>query len=305
MLKCCVKREKKMLYKNLILLLVFSFVLSTQVFAQDDDWKEPDSSRAWDWKDFKIEIGKFYKKGKPVVSFNYGFSKINLKDINSSFAKPNLLELKLGHESETSVEDNILKYRYTNVFLNYISTDLSNESEAEGLRSNLWRFGVGWSSGYGYDFDGPSLILFNSNSLNWSRLDLKDFPADQVEKNRLDRFNQSFRFGTSADGGIRFKIAPLIALDASYERSIIFERHLFWKWAGSEIIYIASDGLLNAFINEIKDSSPFAAPIVSFALKSALSYGIYELRQEKMNWPFSTAAPLAYDQFKFGITFIF
>jgi hypothetical protein len=32
---------------------------------------------------------------------------------------------------------------------------------------------------------------------------------------------------------------------------------------------------------------------------------MYQLRQEKMNWPFNTAPPLAYDQFKFGVTFVF
>jgi hypothetical protein len=53
------------------------------------------------------------------------------------------------------------------------------------------------------------------------------------------------------------------------------------------------------------DSSPYAGPVVGFILKSALSYGIYELRQEKMNWPFSSAAPLSYDQVKFGMTFNF
>ncbi|HSP87628.1 MAG TPA: hypothetical protein VLN45_05810, partial [Ignavibacteriaceae bacterium] len=62
---------------------------------------------------------------------------------------------------------------------------------------------------------------------------------------------------------------------------------------------------LDSFVDEIMDSSPYAAPIVGFVLKCALSYGVYELRQDKMNWPFKSAAPLAYDQFKFGMTFTF
>jgi hypothetical protein len=63
--------------------------------------------------------------------------------------------------------------------------------------------------------------------------------------------------------------------------------------------------LLDTFINEVFKSSPAAGPIVNFVLKNALAYGIYELRQEKMNWPFSSEAPLAFDQFKVGVTFIF
>ena len=294
-----------MLSKSLTFLLFFLFILSFPGFAHDKS-RDCDSTKTWNWEDFKSELEKFQKKGKPALSLSYGFSKINLKDLNSSFAKPNLIELKLGHSSENPVDfDEITKYRFTNVFLSYISTELSKKNAGNGLRSNLWRFGGSYSSGYGYNFGDQSIVLFNSGSFNWSRLDLKDFPTDTQEKDRLDRFNNSFRFGTSAEGGIRFKIIPLIAVEAGYERAIIFERHLFWKWLGSEVIYFTGQGILDAFIHEIKDSSPIAAPVVSFILKSALSYGIYELRQEKMNWPFASAAPLAYDQFKFGISFTF
>ena len=93
--------------------------------------------------------------------------------------------------------------------------------------------------------------------------------------------------------------------DAGYERSIVFQRHLFWKWAGSAIIEAAAQGLLDGFISEVFESTPAAGPIVNFLLKNALAYGIYELRQDKMNWPFSSEAPIAYDQFKFGVTFVF
>ncbi len=56
---------------------------------------------------------------------------------------------------------------------------------------------------------------------------------------------------------------------------------------------------------EVFESSPAAGPIVNFLLKNALAYGFYELRQEKMNWPFNSEAPIAYDQFKFGVTVVF
>jgi hypothetical protein len=94
-------------------------------------------------------------------------------------------------------------------------------------------------------------------------------------------------------------------LDAGYERSIVFQRHLFWKWAGSAVMETAAQGLLDGFINKIFCSSPAAGPIVNFVLKNALAYGIYELRKDKMNWPFNSEAPFTYDQFKFGMTFVF
>ncbi|MGE5847186.1 MAG: hypothetical protein ACM34O_10705, partial [Ignavibacteria bacterium] len=103
----------------------------------------------------------------------------------------------------------------------------------------------------------------------------------------------------------KIKVLPVLTLEAGYERSIIFPRHLFWKWLGSAGIELIGQWALDEFIDNIMDSSPYAAPVVNFVLKNALAYGIYELRQEKMNWPFNSAAPLAYDQFKFGVTFVF
>jgi len=80
---------------------------------------------------------------------------------------------------------------------------------------------------------------------------------------------------------------------------------LFWKWAGSAIIEAAANGLLDVFIKEVFESSPQAGPIVNFLLKNALAYGIYELRQSDMNWPFTTTPPLAFDTFRFGVNFTF
>lgn len=80
---------------------------------------------------------------------------------------------------------------------------------------------------------------------------------------------------------------------------------MFWKWAGSAIIEAAANGVLDVFIKEIFKSSPSAGPIVFFILKSALGYGLYELRQEKMNWPFPSAPPIAMDNIKFGVTLTF
>jgi hypothetical protein len=95
-----------------------------------------------------------------------------------------------------------------------------------------------------------------------------------------------------------------MSIDASYERSIIFPRHLFWKWTGSVLIEAAGQWAVDGFVDRVLDSAPYAAPIVSFVLKNALSYGMYELRHDKMNWPFDTVSPLAYDQFKVGLTFV-
>ena len=302
--------------KLLLFVTVITLLLSNVLFSQEEEeeWKESDSAETedsdwWDndWDDFDFDFDLFDTHKSPSVSLTYGFSSINLKNFSGSFADPNVPELKLGYTTAKSgwEDDGILNYKYNYLFVSNITTDISGTPGANEIESNLWRFGFGWAKGYGYDLGAAAIIPYNSYSLAWSRLDVKKFPDNQEDMDKLALYNESFRFGTGSEAGLRIQVIPQVTLEGAYERSVIFERHLFWKWAGSALIEGAGHWALDSFVDRIMESSPYAAPVVAFVLKSALSYGVYELRQEKMNWPFKSAAPIAYDQFKFGMTFNF
>ena len=280
-----------------------------EVVKQDStESSDKDEHTKFDWHDFNTKFNLFDSHHSPSVSLAYGFSSMNIHNFSASFAKPNIPEIKLGYTSEKPVwnEEGILHLKYNYLFLSNITTDISGTPAANEIQSNLWRFGLGWDDGYGYKLGSSSAIIpYNSFSFGWSRLDVKNFPSNPDDANKLSLFNDAFRFGTGSEAGLKIKVIPLVNVEVGYERSVIFERHLFWKWAGSALIEVGGNWALDAFVDKIMDSSPYAAPIVGFVLKGALSYGIYELRQEKMNWPFESAAPLAYDQFKFGLTFNF
>lgn len=308
----------------LIVLITFLFAGSSSVLSQEKDGEsndavEEDSAEAsnmdwnnWEdnWDNFEFDFDLFdpYFSKSPSISLTYGLSNINLHNFSGSFADPQIPEIKLGYTSEKPSwnDENILHYKYSYLFLSNVTTNISGTPAANEIESNLWRFGLGWANGYGYNLgSGAAILPYNSYSFSWSRLDVKNFPANPEDANKLLLYDESFRFGTGSEAGLRIRVIPLITFEAGYERSVIFERHLFWKWAGSALIEGAGHWALDAFVEKIMDSSPYAAPVVGFVLKSALSYGIYELRQEKMNWPFSSAAPLSYDQVKFGMTFNF
>jgi len=277
-------------------------------FSDDENWGdwEKDFDKEWDkdWKDWGSHSFKF--KGMPSVSLNYGLAKLSRKDLTGSFSKPGMIELRLGYQTEKSIKNHeeIIDQSNKYFHLGNINSDIGTISNTK-YNSNTWRFGLGNSSGYGYKLGNSAILLNHTVSIDWSRIDIKSSISSPGDSSILSLYNKSFRFGTTWNGGIQVKIIPQLAIDASFERSIIFERHMFWKWAGSLIVESAGQMLIDHFIGEILDSSPNAAPVVNFLLKNALSYGIYELRKEKMNWPFETASPLAYDQFKFGLTFIF
>jgi len=297
------------MYRNKLLIILALSVLSVSyIYAQVDD--TTGNGNEWWGHNHRFRLHWFKEdfSGKPTISFNYGLVKTTLRNFDESFKNPGLAELKLGYTRQSSnfMEENILNYNYKYLFISNVSADLSGGNTNTGeLKADLWRFGFGQASGYGYKLGDAAIIPYYAFSINWSQLKMQSTPITTNDLNTTNLFNESFRFGTSTEGGVRFKIIPHLVLEAGYERFIIFPRHLFWKWAGSVLIEAAGQWGIDGFVNEILDSSPYAVPVVNFILKNALSYGIYELRQDKMNWPFNTVAPLSYDQFSFGVTFVF
>ncbi len=303
------------MYYNKLLIIVLALLFSLPVLSQDDSTKTEDEwDWHWgemdDWEDWVADFG--FKKSRPAISFQYGLANMSRTDIQSQFVDPNLLELKLGYIKNRDAwgTDYIIRHNYKFIYLSNESNKLAGK-EAAGteIESDMWRYGSGWSSGYGYKLGKSSAIIpYYSYTLNWSNINF-NYPDALTDTSQdvqtLNLYDESFRFGTSTEGGVRVKIIENLMLDAGYERSIVFQRHLFWKWAGSALIEVAAQGLLDSFINEVFESSPAAGPVVNFLLKNALAYGLYELRQDEMNWPFGGEPPIAYDQFKFGLTFVF
>jgi opacity protein-like surface antigen len=300
-----------MIYKKILFSMMLSLISLIYIYPQSEDTTEVNNDN---WKHhqlhhhFRFNMFNNEFTGNPTITANYGFSKISMDNFNESFGNPSLVELKLGYTSEKCnfEEENILDYNFKYFYVSNISVDLTNNSSGStDLKTDLWRFGFGRSTGYGYNLGSAAIIPYHTYSFEWSKLRMEDTPLNTDDKNTTDLFNQTFRFGNSTEAGIKFQFMPNMSIDAGYERSVIFPRHIFWEWAGGAAIEAAGQWAIDGFVNEILDSSPYAAPVVNFILKNALSYGLYELRHDEMNWPFNTAAPLAYDQFKFGVTFVF
>jgi hypothetical protein len=298
--------EKKMLNRKLFLLISFTLLALATAFAQEED----STTSKWDGcYNHKFNFNFFHHefKGKPSASLFYGFSQTGLNNFTGSFSKPNLIELKLGYTDIKSMWKDFGVVKYTDEFfhISNFSTDLSGDNYVSKLSTDMWRFGLEWASGYGYELNNSAIIPYSSFSIDWSRLRIKNMPLNPTDQILLVPFNKTFRFGTSVEGGIKYEVVPHFFIDAGYQRSIIFPHHLFWKWAGSSIVEMAGQGAIDTFIKKIIKSSPSAGPIMSFILKNSLSYGIYELRREKMNWPFESTSPLTYDQLKIGFSFVF
>ncbi len=270
-----------------------------------DDWENWDEEVNRRWEE-KFDMFEF--SGAPTIAANFGLYKMDHNDLNGSFAEPRAFQLKLGYTEVDKIWQSsyLLSTNFRYLSASNITTDLADISESDSAyETNNWKISLGRSSGYGYEFGPSAIFLTSGTSLDWTRLHMTETLFDSADKNITGLFNNTFRFGTSFEAGIRFQIFRQLSIEANYERSAVFSRHLFWKWLGSTVIEAGSQALIDKFIEEILDSSPYFAPVMGFLLKNGLSYGLYELRKEKMNWPFNSAPPLTHDQFKFGVTFVF
>ncbi|HSW56245.1 MAG TPA: hypothetical protein VLH59_14260 [Ignavibacteriaceae bacterium] len=293
--------------KPLSITVLFLFIFFSPFIIVAQDSTETSDTWKWEWDEF--DEWTEWKNKKPTISIDYGLSDISRTDVENPFAKSSLIELKLGYTYNriSKYAEYIDKQTFNYLFLNKNSTELAGGSETTSdIETDNWQFGLGWSSGYGYKMgEAASITPYYTSSFTWTNLDFADDSLSVNDERIKQLYDETFRFGSSYETGVRIQPTELIVLEGGYERSIVFERHLFWKWAGSGIIELAANGLLDVFIKEVFKSSPSAGPIVFFVLKTALGYGLYELRQDKMNWPFPSAPPIAMDNIKFGVTLMF
>jgi hypothetical protein len=298
------------IYSFAILLII---IFSIPSYSQDKDTVKTKGKEKYN----VFEDYKFYQ-GRPTIDLSYGISKPYLfnSDVNSdaSFIRQGLLEMKLGYTYEKKYRygKNITKYVNRFIYGGFVASNLDIKAE-DNSDIKTWRFGIGNSSGYGYKvWDNSSIILYNSSSLAWTRYDngIPDPPymgneISPVYENTKD-FNRTFRFGTGMQAGIIIPIQGIVNIQAQFDRTLVFPRHLVWKNIGSAIIEAIVQSAADGFVHGIfKSSSPAVAPIINFIFKNGIAFALYELRREKMNWPFESAPPMLYDSFKAGFSFKF
>jgi hypothetical protein len=289
-----------------ILLIIF---LLLPLYSQDKDTVKNKGKEKYN----VFEDYKFYE-GRPTIDLSYGISKPDLFNSGASFIRQGLLEMKLGYTYEK-------KYRYGNDITKYVNRFIYGGFFANNLHLKpydngdikTWRFGIGTSSGYGYQvWDKSSIILYNSNSLAWTRYDNDLYPDFFVGNeyvpeyyNTLE-FNRTIRFGTGMQAGIIIPIQGIVNIQVQFDRTLVFPHHLVWKNIGSAIIEAAVQSAADGFVHGIfKSSSPAVAPVINFIFKNGIALAMYELRREKMNWPFESAPPMVFDSFKAGFSFKF
>jgi hypothetical protein len=287
--------------KTLIISVLFLSLSSTIALSQEDSLKE---CRDHHWF-------RYISHRNPTLGLTYGWSKSSLDGTNQSLYSPRTAEVRLGgmRQEESDESESILEQWNDYAFLGTASKSLGADPKIGEIGFTTWRFGCAWERGYGYALagraDGPSVSFITTKGAQWTNFALKGGIENSADSLMLGAYEGGLRFGTRSGAIVRVHLLPLLSLDAGYERSVVYRRLKFWPWLGSVIIEGGGDGLLDKFVDRILSSTPEAAPIVNIVLKSALAYGIYELRMKNGNWPFESEAPISNNAFTVGLTFVF
>jgi hypothetical protein len=257
----------------------------------------------------------FIYKSRPMIEVNYGIGTPKHEKIIGEFANIGSWDIKLGKSEQKNYNNVLVDLTERYVFGGYFSSDQQGYSSIENkILTDAYRFGFGSRDGVGYGGSFMSVIPYVSQDFVWTQLSNNDslsYPDDvnyENDSSILNDYYGTFRFGDKASYGIKLELISSFQINAYYETSVVYRRHLFWYWSGSFIISQVGFNILNYFTDDIVDSSPILGPIFNFALKAGYQYGYYLLRKEHMNWPFNMSgeeAPLTFETVNIGVSFVF
>ena len=298
--------------------IIFLFLISGLLIAQDSTNTYEDY--------LNDNVFDFIYKSHPMIEINYGFGTPEISNLRfnylngpaitlfSSFANIGSWDIKFGKSEQKNYAGKLIDLNDRYIFASYLSSSMQNSSyHFSEVSTEIYRFGFGSRDGVGFGGASFSVIPYISQDFVWTKLSNYNtqIPLDSwnfAKSDILDDYLGSFRFGDKSSYGFKVELASMIQLNVNYETSVVYRRHLFWYWSGSMLLSQVGYSLLTQFTDDIVDRSPVIGTTFNFALKAGYQYGYYLLRKEDMNWPFNTSgneAPLTFETFNFGVSFVF
>ncbi len=278
-------------------------VVSQAQTTDDDEWADFS-------EDFLPDVSFKFRHERPVIEPMFMMTTMKHRDLqNTELAELGSIDLRLGFakKSDNKYSKSLVNYELNYAFLGYGAKSFAlSTSAADAIESSVLRFGFGEKKGLGYVLDTDvAIVPYHGGGALWTQFKADPLPADTLGGAVLAPFHDAFRFGKESEAGVLIQFTKNSGVTVGYEFSVVYPRHLFWYWAGSEVVEAIGQGAIDNFVRAISKSSPNAAPVVGFILKNGLSYGLYELRKKNMNWPFNTAPAMSYSAFKVGFNLAF
>lgn len=241
----------------------------------------------------------------PTVSLRYGSGSASLASVAAPLFAPTTLDIDLGKRHTVKFSPDIYVVSKDHLNIGIINSGLGKAAAANEQDFSAIRLMSVDSRGYGWDMGaGWTLELTNGNAFGWTWMSFDSLRGvlSAEEQSLLSSYGTGVRFGTMSDAVVSVSPASWLSVDAGFQRQGILRRFIFWEHAVSGLVSATGYSLIDAFTYYIQKSSPAGAMITSFVLKSAYSYGVYELRKKNMNWPFESEPATVVDTWRVGLT---
>lgn len=281
------------------LTLLFS---STLVFAQGGRRK----NRA---KNDTIDVSV----KKPYLDVYYGKAQLSRQGMTGEISNTDIYGIAIGvkKEKEHKESDEVIIQDKNGISLTL--GEAKNLQQGDSLFQGVsltktnaldfWSLGFINGMGYGYQWGSSTLMLTVEDNISWTSINPRTYslmqgPADW--QNIMD-FDGTMRLSSSMTSSLEFRVSNTLSLTGGYTWNQVMPRHLFWYWMGSEIIEGLAGNAVDRLIENFTEMSPKSQPVMHFVLKSAVLYGMKEMRRKYMNWPFETASPLNITYWNIGV----
>ena len=281
------------------LTLLFS---STLVFAQGGRRK----NRA---KNDTIDVSV----KKPYLDVYYGNAQLSRQGMSGEISNTDIYGIAIGvkKEKEHKESDEVIIQDKNGISLTLGSAQDLQQSDSlfQGVSLtntnalDFWSLGFINGMGYGYKWGSSTLMLTVEDNTSWTSINPRTYslmqgPADW--QNIMD-FDGTMRLSSSMTSSLEFRVSNTVSLTGGYTWNQVMPRHLVWYWMGSEIIEGLAGNAVDRLIENFTEMSPKSQPVMHFVLKSAVLYGMKEMRRKYMNWPFETASPMNITYWNIGV----
>lgn len=270
--------------------------------SQGQETPVQDSTTSTDFASMTMDFNSSHPFFRPVG----GITSWSLTDA-AEFESSITLGAVLGFESTKHISNSSINRTESNGF--YLLYHMAGENQPDKFTVSSWRFGFNTAESYGYQFkeeDEAGVYLGSTKApLSWYSISIDNATQGLAGASALGRFPDALRFGEAATANVDVRVAGPVSVNLGYEWAQVYERHMFWYWAGSSVIEGVADGLVGWFTRSIGKNSPAALPIMHFILKNGVAMGFKALRMDQMNWPFTTAAPINIQSFTVGVNVVF
>jgi hypothetical protein len=250
---------------------------------------------------------------KPFLDVYYGNAQLSRQGMSGELSNTDILGIAIGvkKEKEHKESDEVIIQDKNGVSLTLGSAQNLQNSDSlyQGVSLtntnalDFWSLGFINGTGYGYQWGSSTLMLTVEDNTSWTSINPRTYslmqgPADW--QNIMD-FDGTMRLSSSMTSSLEFRVSNTVSLNGGYTWNQVMPRHLFWYWMGSEIIEGLAGNAVDRLIENFTEMSPKSQPVMHFVLKSAVLYGMKEMRRKYMNWPFETVSPMNITYWNIGV----